>query len=151
MPSTESSLPGESRLLLRLGLGFWWAAAVAAGWELLSLQPPDSPLHWGVLVGPITQLREVAFVHGTIAILLALVWPRLYAEGEARWLAWWLAIPSFLHVAVLCYAAGHGLLAVQLMDPRVDARMALYARGLAGAQVMFGLATVFGRSLRVIR
>jgi hypothetical protein len=151
MPSPEPTFSAEARLLLRLGLGLGLTAALASWWELLSLQPPDSPLHWGVLVGPITQLREVAFAHGTLAVLLALAWSRLYGAGEARWLAWLLAFASLLHVLVLGYAAGRGLLAVQLLDPRADARIALYTRGFAHVLASFGLTVVFVRALRAIR
>lgn len=148
MPSPELPFSGAARLLLRLGLALWLAAALAAVWELLALQPPDSPLHLGVLAGPIAQLHAVAFSYGCVSVLLALVWPHLYDEGEARWVAWLLALGSSLHVLALGYAAGRGLLAVQLLDPRRDARIALYARSCAHLLASLGLVAVCVRAFR---
>ncbi|HEX5660871.1 MAG TPA: hypothetical protein VFX59_26945 [Polyangiales bacterium] len=117
-------MPPEARLLIRLGLGLWLLAALATVWELLALQPPGSPLHLGVLAGPIAQLRNFAFAHGVAALIIARLQP-------ARWVAWLLALGAVLHVLALGYAAAKGLLAVQLLDPRPDARFTLYARGVA--------------------
>jgi len=66
-----------SRMLLRVGLLLWLAAAVASAWEVLALQPPDSPFHLGVLAGPIAQLYTMAFALGAAFMLLGLWWPSL--------------------------------------------------------------------------
>jgi hypothetical protein len=125
-------MPPEARLLTRLGLWLWLAAAVATVWELLALQPPDSPLHLGVLAGPIAQLRNFAFAHGVAALVIARLQP-------ARWLAGLLAAGAILHLLALSYAAARGLLAVQLLDPRLDARLTLYARAFAHSLTLIAL------------
>lgn len=121
----------EARLLIGVGLGLWLVALLASVWEVLALQPPDSPLHLGVLSGPIAQLRTFAFALGTSAVLVGSLWPALYAKGQGRWVAWLLVVGAVLHVTMLLLAASRGLLAVQLLDPRGDARALLYGRGLA--------------------
>ncbi|HEY6878556.1 MAG TPA: hypothetical protein VI299_11085 [Polyangiales bacterium] len=138
----------EARLLLRLGLLLWLGAALATVWELLALQPPDSPLHLGVLAGPIGQLRNFAFAHGAAVVLLAAVWMRLYDTHSGRWVAWLLALGAVTHTLALGYAAAHGLLAVQLFDPRLDARLVLYTRAFAHTLTCVGLLAVCARSLR---
>lgn len=148
MPNPEPAFSSAARLLVRLGLALWLTAALATMWELLSLQPPDSPLHLGVLASPIAQLREAAFAYGCVGLLLGLAWSRLYAEGEARWVAWLLAFGSLLHVLVLLYTASRGLLAVQLFDPRGDARLALYTRAFGHIVATLGLLAVSIRALR---
>jgi hypothetical protein len=125
-------MPPEARLLTRLGLLLWLAAALATVWELLALQPPDSPLHLGVLAGPIAQLRNFAFAQGVAALLIARLQP-------ARWVAWLFALGAVVHVLALSYAAARGLLAVQLLDPRLDARSTLYVRAFAHALSMVAL------------
>ncbi|HEY6879013.1 MAG TPA: hypothetical protein VI299_13390, partial [Polyangiales bacterium] len=114
----------------------------------LALQPPGSPLHLGVLAGPIGQLRNFTFAHGAAALLLAAVWMRLYDTGSSRWVAWLFVLGALIHTLALGYAAAHGLLAVQLLDPRLDARLVLYARAFAHALTCLGLPAVCIRSLR---
>lgn len=138
----------EARLLLRLGLLLWLGAALATAWELLALQPPDSPLHLGVLAGPIGQLRNFAFAHGAAAVLLAAIWMHLYDARSGRWVAWSVALGALLHTLALGYAAAYGLLAVQLLDARLDARLVLYTRAFAHALTSVGLIAVCVRSLR---
>jgi hypothetical protein len=128
-------MPPEARLLTRLGLVLWLAAALATVWELLALQPPDSPLHLGVLAGPIAQLRNFAFAHGVAALVIARLQP-------ARWQAWLLALGAVLHVLALGYASARGLIAVQLLDPRLDARLALYARAFAHSLTLVALSAL---------
>ncbi|MET0284109.1 MAG: hypothetical protein ABW352_06555 [Polyangiales bacterium] len=132
----------DARSLFRLGISLWFLAALAAIWELLALQPPDSPLHLGVLVGPIAQLRTFAFAQGCVLALCAL-W-----GGGGRAMSVALALGAVLHVAALGYAASRGLLAVQILDPRGDARAVLYVRGLAHTLSLVGLGIAFVRSLR---
>jgi hypothetical protein len=144
MNTHELSPP--ARLLLRLGLALWVVAILASAWELLALQPPDSPLHVGVLAGPIAQLSTFAFAHGAAAWLLALGWTRLVEDG--RWLAWSFTCGSLLHVGALVYAAARGLLAVQLLDPRADARFAVYMRVLGQLVTTCTLLALCWRALR---
>lgn len=128
-------MPPEARLLTRLGLVLWLAAALATVWELLALQPPDSPLHLGVLAGPIAQLRNFTFAYGVAALIIARLQP-------ARWVAWLLALGAILQVLALSYAAARGLIAVQLLDPRLDARLTLYVRAFAHALSLIALSAL---------
>ena len=138
----------EARLLIGVGFSLWLVALLACVWEVLALQPPDSPLHLGVLSGPIAQLRTFAFALGGSAALVGALWPALYAQGQGRWVAWLLVAGAALHVIVLLVAAGRGLLAVQLLDPRADARALLYGRGLA---LSFTFSAVVALCLRVMQ
>src|ERR1700712_4205115 len=131
MPSAASQPSFEARLLVGAGFALWLLAALAAVWEVLALQPPDSPLHLGVLAGPIAQLSTFAFALGTVAAWVGLLWPLLYAAGEGRAVAWLLMVGALLHVLILFVTASRGLLAVQLLDPRADARFMLYGRGVS--------------------
>src|SRR6195952_5602000 len=111
MPSAASQPSFEARLLVGAGFALWLLAALAAVWEVLALQPPDSPLHLGVLSGPIAQLRTFAFALGTSAVLVGSLWPALYTQGQGRWVAWLLVVGAVLHVTMLLVAAARGLLA----------------------------------------
>jgi hypothetical protein len=140
-----SSTTFEPHLLRCLGLALWLVAGLACVWELLALQPPDSPLHLGVLAGPVAQLASFSFALGTVSILIGTLWPTLYDGGGGRAAALLLALGSLLQVGALTYAASRGLLAVQLLDPRTDARFTLYVRAVAH------LATLLGVALPLIR
>ncbi len=148
MPIGERLSSFESRLLVRVGLALWWVAALACVWEVLALQAPDSPLHLGVLSGPIAQLRTFSFALGLGAIVAGSLWPALYAAGEGRAVALLLALGALVHVTALAYAAGRGLIAVQALDPRADARLALYGRTLGHALTLVGLSALCVRALR---
>jgi hypothetical protein len=138
-------MPPDARLLLRLGISLWFLAALAAGWEVTALQPPDSPVHLGILAGPIAQLRNFAFAYGCALTLLSVA--PLWGPGS-RYMAWSLALGAMLHVGALGYAASRGLLAVQIFDPRLDARIALYLRGAAHSLTLFGLGSALARTFR---
>lgn len=138
----------EARLLLRAGLALYLLALLACAWEVLALQPPDSPLHLGVLAGPIAQLGSLSFALGTGSLLIGLLWPSLYAAGEGRVVAASLLLGATLHVGALFYAASRGLLAVQLLDQRLDARLALYCRAFALTLTGAGLLALSIRALR---
>lgn len=137
-------MPPLARPLFRLGLLLWLVAALASVWELLALQPPDSPLHLGVLAGPIGQLSGFAFAHGSVLVLMAACW----TAWSSRWIAWLLAVGALTHVGALTYAAAQGLLAVQLLDPRLDARLTLYVRAAGHALTTAALLAAGLRSLR---
>lgn len=152
MPPRESQRPMESRfevrLLLRISFGLWLLAALACVWEVLALQPPDSPLHVGVLASPVAQLRGFSFGLGCVGAVMALCWERLYDVGRGRVVALSFALGALLHTAALSYAAARGLLAIQAFDPRADARYALYIRALAHALTMLSIAALSARALR---
>lgn len=142
----RTSLP--ARILRLAGLGLWLLSAVGAPWELLALQPPASPLHLGVLAGPIAQLTGFAFALGTAALVASLAWPSLHPDGGGLVAALLLTTGALVHVAALAYAASAGILAVQLLDPRADARFTLYVRALGHVLTVLGLGAVLRRALR---
>jgi hypothetical protein len=135
-------------MLTRLGLFLCLLSGLSCVWELLALQMPDSPFHIGVLSGPIVQLRSFSFGLGLGALALAAVWPSLYAEDEGRWLLWTLLGAALLQVLALGYAASQGMVGVQLLDPRLDARLVVYTRLLSHGLLLLGLGALLWRSLR---
>jgi hypothetical protein len=128
-----SDMPVESRLLLLVGLGLWLLSGAASVWEVLALQAPESPFRFGILTGPIAQLRSTSFGLGAVLLAVALLWPWLYRAGEGRAVLVLLALGALMHTLALWIAAARGLLAVQLLDPRADARILVYARLLGTA------------------
>jgi hypothetical protein len=145
MSDLESS---SCRLLVRVGLSLWLTAGLSYVWEVLALQPPDSPLHLGVLAGPIAQLGTLSFALGTVHLLVARWWRSLYAPDEGKGVAGLLIAGAIIQVLALLYAASRGLMAVQLLDPRADARFALYARGLGHGLTLFAGVAILLRTLR---
>lgn len=151
MRSHESSSSYEWRLLVLVGLSLWLVAAGAAVWEALALQSPDSPLHVGVLAGPVAQLASFAFALGTGELVVAALWPSLYtAPGHGRVVAILLALGGLLHTASLSYAAARGILAIQVLDPRDDVRMTLYLRLLAHGLTVSGVGALLVRVARAL-
>jgi hypothetical protein len=132
----------SSRLLVRVGLSLWLAAGLASVWEVLALQPPDSPLHLGV------QLSTLSFALGAVHLVLGLGWRALYVANEGKAVVALLVIGALLQVLALFYAASRGLMAVQILDPRADARLALYGRGLGHAFTLAAGVGVLARMLR---
>ena len=136
------------RTLARLALCLCSVSALACVWELFALQMPDSPFHLGVLSGPIAQLRNFSFGLGLGALGLAWLWRGLYAAHEGRWQLWTLLSAALLQVMALGYAAAQGMVGVQLLDPRLDARLVVYVRLAAHALLLVGL---FALLVRVFR
>jgi hypothetical protein len=137
-----------TRSLVLVGLWLCLVGGVACVWELLALQMPDSPFHVGVLSGPIAQLRNFSFGLGLGLLVLSMLWRSLYSEGEARWLLFTLIGAALLQAGALGYAAGQGMVGVQLLDPRLDARLVVYVRLLAYAALLVGLVTLLVRAAR---
>lgn len=149
MPTREPPLPRiEARVLFVAGLCAWLLSAAAALWEGLALQSPVSPLHVGLLAGPIGQLQRTAFAFGAAGLVLGLAWERVFAHGEGRAALGLLFVGSGAQLAALGYAALYGLLAVQLNDPRGDARACLWLRAAGHTLVSVGLVLVLRRALR---
>lgn len=136
------------RVLVRLGVLLCLISALACVWELLALQMPLSPFHVGVLSGPIAQLRAFSFGLGLGALALSLWWKALFGDNAGRlWLSV-LVSATLLQVIALMYAAVRGIIGVQLLDPRADARFVAYARVLSHALLSAGLLTLLVRALR---
>lgn len=142
-----SQRPFASRLLLRVGFVLWWCAALTCLWEGLALQVPTSPYHFGVLAGPVGQLRATTFALGTAALLLSSIWPDHYGDDAGKLVLSLLLAGAGLQLGPLVYAASHGLMAVQLLDPRDDVRWCAYARALGHALSWLGVGDLVRRSL----
>lgn len=138
----------EPHLLCVVGLALWLVSAFACVWEVLALQPPDSPLHLGILAGPIAQLVGFSFALGTGALVLSALWPSLYEPGEGRLVTALFVVGAVLQVGALTYAASHGLLAIQVLDPRADVRVTLYVRALAHGATATSIFAIFFQRLR---
>jgi hypothetical protein len=151
MERPGGDFPLESRLLVLVALSLWLLAGAASVWELLAMQSPDSPLRLGVLAGPIAQLRSHSFGLGALLALAAWLWPRLYPAGRARGVLAVLVGGALVHTGALWVAAARGLLAVQLFDPRADARVLLYARLFGSVLGWLGLLALAVRAARTLR
>lgn len=130
----------QARLLAVVGLGLWVLSGLCQVWEVLAVQSPDSPFHFGVLAGPVVQLRSHCFALGAVCVGLSCLWPVLGLESG------WLLLGAFLtgalfETAALTWAAANGMLAVQVFDPRPDARLMLYLRAFGhGLSLLAGIA-----------
>jgi hypothetical protein len=138
----------ETRILVRVALWLWLLAALATVWEALALQAPDSPLHFGILAGPIVQLRDHCFAQGAGMFIAALLWPMAHAEKRGLFTLALLLSGVLVGTAALAYAASEGILGAQVFDPRQDARRVLYARGVGLSLWMLALVDLFARSFR---
>ena len=133
----------QARVLAVVGLALWWLAGATEVWEVLAAQSPDSPFHLGLLVGPVAQLRAHAFGLGTVCLGLACAWGWFGRAQGWLWAGVFLA-GAGIEIGALLWAAAHGMLAVQVFDPRADARLVLYVRALG-----HGLSWVAGGALLV--
>jgi hypothetical protein len=151
MQGSHGVSSAEARALLRVGVWLCVCALLASVWELLTLQVPSSPFHVGVLSGPVEQLCRFSAGLGLGAVVFALTWSVLYPPGEGALAARAYLLGALLHVAALAYAASQGLLGVQVLDVRLDARLVVYARGLSLVLLLGALGSACYRALRVRR
>ncbi|MFT3925577.1 MAG: hypothetical protein QM778_23760 [Myxococcales bacterium] len=117
----------QARVLAVVGLALWLLAGGSEVWEVLAVQAPDSPFHLGLLAGPVAQLRAHSFGLGAVCIGMACCWNLFGPACGWLWASVFLA-GAALETTALLWAAGHGMLAVQVFDPRADARLVLYVR-----------------------
>lgn len=143
------TLGKDARLFVRTALVLWLVAAFATVWEVLALQGPDSPLRFGILAGPIAQLRDYSFAMGAALVAAAWLWPKLYSERGGRVASLLLVSGALIHVVALGYAASQGMVGVQFFDPRPDARWLVLTRGLGHLLMVAGLASATVRAFRV--
>lgn len=140
-----------AQALVRLGLVVLLGAAVAAVWEVLALQAPTSPYHFGVLPGPVGALRDSASITALCLFAAAWLWPW---ASQGRELRAWLVL---VHVGVivslgaLTYGATTGMYGVQIDDLRVDSRWLFRIRAmgqlvLAGCLVDYARRVLFTRA-----
>jgi hypothetical protein len=138
----------EARVLVRAGLVLWLVAAAAMVWEVLAMQSFESPLRVGVLPGPVGQLRGYAFGLGAVLLAGAWLWPRLYGEGRGRAMLALLTGGAALHTLALTYAAQQGMVAVQVLDPRTDARWVVIVRAVGHLLVSVALLDAARRAFK---
>lgn len=139
----------EVLVLVRAALVAWLVAGLAGVWEVLALQWPDSPFHAGVLAAPVAQLGGFAFALGVALLAAAWLWPTLYAGARGRYALALLLAGAALQLGTLGYAAAHGLMAVQIIDPRPDARWLVSLRGVGHGLVLLALLDALVRALRL--
>jgi hypothetical protein len=130
------------RLFVAAGVMFWVCSALAVFWEGLALQSPVSALHLGVLVGPVSQLRNGTFAFGTGCFGLAATWSRIFEPGKGLFPCSLLLGSAAFHTFALAFAAAQGLLAVQFADPRADAHALVLVRLISHGLTTLGLLLV---------
>lgn len=145
---TEVGARLETRILVRVALVLWLLAILATVWEALALQAPDSPLHFGILAGPIAQLRDQSFALGVGLFVAALLWPFTHAAARGTFTLTLLLAGALISTAAVTYAASEGIMGAQAFDPRDDARRVLHARGVGLALLALGVLDLLLRSLR---
>jgi hypothetical protein len=122
------SLSKSAVAVIRLGIVTLMAAAAASAWELLALQAPGSPVHIGMLPGPIAALRELCIVLGLLQLGTGLLLPWANLPREPRISIALLHVGTLLAVAAQLYGAALGMSGVQLLDLRPDALPLFIAR-----------------------
>jgi len=137
-----------TRWFLRLGALTLLVGLAAGIFELMATQAPYTPLHFGVLAAPFTQLRSSAFWLSLFACVCAWLRPKLGSEREVWILFGLLSAGSVLSLGAMAWAAGEGMMAIQVFDPRPGARWFALVRLLGQGLVLFGGLMVARRLLR---
>jgi hypothetical protein len=141
-------LPSSAVAVIRLGIVTLIAAAAASVWELLALQAPGSPVHIGMLPGPIATLRELCLVLGLLQLGAGLLLPWVSLPREPRVAIALLHVGTLLAVAAQVYGAALGMNGVQLLDLRHDALPLFVARQGGLALCVLALLALARGSLR---
>ena len=115
---------------LQVGLVLLGATLLAGFWQILATQLPDSPLHAGVLPGPVDKLREWCLIGALITIALALGRAGTGVTKERPRAIRWLFIGVGAVLLSLVYGAATGMPGEQLIDPRLDAQAMIGIRML---------------------
>lgn len=111
--------------ILLLGIG-----VIAGVWQILATQLPNSPLHAGVLPGPVDKLRAWCFTGSVIIIVLALCRAGTGVSRERPRAVRWLFGGGITVLLSLLYGAATGMPGEQLLDPRWDAQVMIALRML---------------------
>ena len=119
-----------SRHVFQMGFVLLGAAIVASFWQLLATQLPDSPLHAGVLPGPVDKLREWCLIGALVTIALALGRAGTGVTRERPRATRWLMAGVSAVVLSLTYGAATGMPGEQILDPRLDAQAMIAIRML---------------------
>jgi len=116
-----------TRWFLRLGALSLLVGLGAGVFELMATQAPYTPLHFGVLAAPFSQLRGAAFWLGLFAFVCA---------------------GSVLSLSAMAWAAAEGMMAIQVFDPRPGAGWLAIVRLLGQGLVLIAALDVARRLLR---
>jgi len=137
-----------TRWFLRLGALTLLIGLGAGVFELMATQAPYTPLHFGVLAAPFSQLRGAAFWLGLFAFVCAWLRPRLGSE-RASWILFGLvSAGSVLSLSAMAWAAAEGMMAIQVFDPRPGAGWLAIVRLLGQGLVLIAALDVARRLLR---
>lgn len=140
------SLCPAARWLLRLAIVSFVAGAIASVLEVLASQMPYTPLDFGLLAQPVSQLRTTALTSGLVLVAVAWLWPMV--EPFPRRTIWLgsLAVGLCVTLGSMAYGALTGMMGYQLFDPHEAGRWLAYTR-LFG-QLLFALTLLeFARRL----
>jgi hypothetical protein len=148
---SAAGFSGETRLLLVLGLTLWLVSGLSQVWEVLAAQSPDSPFHFGVLTGPVAQLRATSFGMGAMCMGLAWGWGAWFGPGQGRVILGLFLLGVALETAALWIAAARGLLAVQFFDPRPDAQVLLVLRAVGHGLCLASGVALLIKAIRSLR
>lgn len=151
-----SSWPSAASATLRLALWTLGAAALAGAWEVLASQAPGSPVHLGILPGPVQLLRETAFTLGFLLCIGSFLLREAHAgqaalsgttsESSLRNVMIALHLGTALVLGTSLYGAIQGMHGVQMRDLRPDATP-LFALKHLGYAVLLGAFVVLARRL----
>lgn len=106
---------------VRLGFVLVLASFAAGAFELSVLQTPYSPLHLPLPASPAADLRAATLTLALFCFPLAWLVPRLSPEREPWPLFGLYLAGCVVKLLALAFAAGTGMLAIQLVDPRPGA------------------------------
>lgn len=125
--------------ILGLGAALLLYGMLAGIWEVLACQAPGTSLFIGMLPGPISALRELAFSLGLLLLITSLLlgWSGRRAPS---WLVALLHVGAWLCVGAQTYGAAHGMPGVQVVDFRPGVRPLFVTKFLALA--LFCLALI---------
>ncbi|MDH5492201.1 MAG: hypothetical protein OEY14_09620 [Myxococcales bacterium] len=122
------NLRPSARYLVRLGALVLIFAIFVGVWELVAAQAPYTPLDFGLLEAPARQLRQHALAIGLLLLLGAWLLPWVAPEREPKVLLGLITLGTLLSLGAMTWAAAAGMMAIQIFDPRGDARLLAYLR-----------------------
>jgi len=144
-------LRGSERALIRLGLLLLVLGLLGGAWELLAAQAPLTPLHMGLLPGPVEKLRNGSLLMGLSLLAAAWLLP-VAAPGKEPWkLVIGIHVGTVLTWVTLVYGAATGMAGEQIVDPRWDAQAMVVLRLVGYAVLLVCLVELSRRVLRFRR
>ncbi len=136
----------SARALVRLAVVLLVVGAIAGVWELLALQAPSSPVHFGELPGPVTQLRNTAVTLSLILFAVAWLMPWAAGDREPMLFVGAVHVGATVTLGAMIYGAARGLLGIQVIDP-IPTATGLFVARIAGEAILFGCLIDFARRI----